>query len=59
MLIEENTVKTKLLIPEQVWMPKTLENCLDPMFSTKLAKAVGMGLTVANQVVEIITELFS
>ena len=31
---------------------QTLENCLDPMFSTKLAKAVGMGLTVANQIVE-------
>ncbi len=31
---------------------QTLEDCLDPMFSTKLAKAVGMGLTVANQIVE-------
>lgn len=31
---------------------ETLENCFDPMFSTKMAKAVGMGLTVAKQVVE-------
>lgn len=31
---------------------ETLENCFDPMFSTKTAKAVGMGLTVAKQVVE-------
>ena len=32
--------------------PETLENCFDPMFSTKTAKAVGMGLTVALQIVE-------
>lgn len=31
---------------------ETLENCFDPMFSTKTAKAVGMGLTVALQIVE-------
>ena len=31
---------------------ETLENCFDPMFSTKTAKAVGMGLTVAKQIVE-------
>lgn len=31
---------------------ETLENCFDPVFSTKTAKAVGMGLTVAKQVVE-------
>ena len=29
-----------------------LESCFDPMFSTKTAKAVGMGLTVAKQIVE-------
>jgi two-component system sensor kinase FixL len=31
---------------------QTLENCFDPMFSTKTAKAMGMGLSVALQVVE-------
>lgn len=30
----------------------TLEQCFDPMFSTKLAKAVGMGLTVALQIIQ-------
>lgn len=30
----------------------TLENCFDPMFSTKMTKAVGMGLTVSLQIVE-------
>ena len=32
--------------------PDTLEQCFDPMFSTKLAKAVGMGLTVALQIIQ-------
>ncbi|MBR3655331.1 MAG: HAMP domain-containing histidine kinase [Elusimicrobia bacterium] len=31
---------------------ETLDNCFDPMFSTKLAKAIGMGLTVAQQITE-------
>ncbi len=31
---------------------ETLENCFDPMFSTKLAKSIGMGLTVARQIIE-------
>ena len=31
---------------------EVLENCFDPMFSTKMAKAVGMGLTVAKQIIE-------
>lgn len=31
---------------------ETLEQCFDPMFSTKLAKAVGMGLTVALQIIQ-------
>ncbi|MEA5000921.1 MAG: ATP-binding protein [Endomicrobiaceae bacterium] len=52
MLIEENTVKTEVIDSGAGMDAETLENCLDPMFSTKLAKAVGMGLTVANQVVE-------
>ena len=30
----------------------TLEQCFDPMFSTKTARAVGMGLTVVQQIVE-------
>lgn len=31
---------------------ETLDRCFDPMFSTKTAKAIGMGLTVAQQIVE-------
>ncbi len=31
---------------------ETLEQCFDPMFSTKTAKAVGMGLTTALQIAE-------
>lgn len=31
---------------------EVLEQCLDPMFSTKIAKAVGMGLSVAQQIIE-------
>jgi signal transduction histidine kinase len=30
-----------------------LEQCFDPMFSTKTARAVGMGLTVAQQIIEL------
>ncbi len=29
-----------------------LEQCFDPMFSTKIAKAIGMGLPVAQQIIE-------
>lgn len=32
--------------------PEILEQCFDPMFSTKIAKAIGMGLPVAQQIVE-------
>lgn len=52
MNIENNTVKTEIIDSGIGMDSETLENCIDPMFSTKLAKAVGMGLTVANQVVE-------
>lgn len=31
---------------------ETLDQCFDPMFSTKTARAVGMGLTVAQQIAE-------
>ncbi|MBQ3835453.1 MAG: HAMP domain-containing histidine kinase [Elusimicrobia bacterium] len=31
---------------------ETLDQCFDPMFSTKTAKSIGMGLTVALQIVE-------
>ena len=33
--------------------PDVLEQCFDPMFSTKTARAVGMGLTVAQQIIEL------
>lgn len=29
-----------------------LEQCFDPLFSTKITKAVGMGLTIAQQIIE-------
>lgn len=32
--------------------PEVLEQCLDPMFSTKIAKAIGMGLPIAQQIIE-------
>ncbi len=32
--------------------PEILEQCFDPMFSTKIAKAIGMGLPVAQQIIE-------
>ena len=32
--------------------PEVLEQCCDPMFSTKIAKAIGMGLPVAQQIIE-------
>lgn len=32
--------------------PDVLEQCFDPMFSTKIAKAIGMGLSVAQQIIE-------
>lgn len=32
--------------------PDVLEQCFDPLFSTKITKAVGMGLTIAQQIIE-------
>ena len=32
--------------------PEVLEQCFDPLFSTKITKAVGMGLTIAQQIIE-------
>lgn len=52
MNIENNIINTEIIDYGIGMDSETLENCLDPMFSTKLAKAVGMGLTIANQIVE-------
>ena len=51
-LNDENTISVILKDTGIGMTEETLENCFDPMFSTKTAKAVGMGLTVAKQVVE-------
>ena len=32
--------------------PEILEQCFDPLFSTKMTKAIGMGLTVSQQIIE-------
>lgn len=50
--IEDQNVVTTISDCGQGMNAETLENCFDPMFSTKLAKAVGMGLTVAQQITE-------
>lgn len=49
---EEDKIVTAISDCGQGMDSETLENCFDPMFSTKLAKAIGMGLTVALQVTE-------
>lgn len=49
---ENDVVVTTISDCGQGMDSETLENCFDPMFSTKLAKAVGMGLTVALQITE-------
>ncbi|MDD5101732.1 MAG: HAMP domain-containing sensor histidine kinase [Endomicrobiaceae bacterium] len=59
MNIENNTINTEIIDYGIGMDGETLENCLDPMFSTKLAKAVGMGLTIANQIVEMHTGTLS
>ena len=50
--IEGQNVVTTISDCGQGMNAETLENCFDPMFSTKLAKAIGMGLTVAQQITE-------
>ena len=52
MKIENGKVITEITDFGSGMDEETLENCFDPMFSTKLAKSVGMGLTVALQIVE-------
>ena len=50
--IEGQNIITAISDCGQGMNAETLENCFDPMFSTKLAKAIGMGLTVAQQITE-------
>ena len=52
MKTENDKVITEIKDSGQGMDEETLENCFDPMFSTKLARAIGMGLTVALQIVE-------
>ena len=53
MEIKEDNIITSVTDYGQGMSSETLEKCFDPMFSTKLAKVVGMGLTVALQIVEL------
>ena len=52
MSLNNNNIVTTIVDCGQGMNEETLENCFDPMFSTKLAKSIGMGLTVARQIVE-------
>lgn len=52
MNIDGDQIVTTIVDCGQGMSQETLENCFDPMFTTKLAKAIGMGLTVARQIVE-------
>jgi len=52
MKIENDMVFTTISDFGQGMSQEILEDCFDPMFSTKLAKSIGMGLTVAKQIVE-------
>lgn len=52
MQIISDTVITSITDFGPGMQPETLEQCLDPMFSTKIAKAIGMGLPVAQQIIE-------
>ena len=53
MEIKGDNIITSVTDYGQGMSSETLEKCFDPMFSTKLAKVVGMGLTVALQIVEL------
>ncbi len=50
--VEGNFVSVKVADTGKGMDEETLDQCFDPMFSTKTAKAVGMGLTVVQQIVE-------
>ena len=52
MSLNNNNIVTTIVDCGQGMNEETLEDCFDPMFSTKLAKSIGMGLTVARQIVE-------
>lgn len=52
MSLDNNNIITKIVDCGQGMNEETLEDCFDPMFSTKLAKSIGMGLTVARQIIE-------
>lgn len=52
MIANENFVDV-IITDDGIGMDEaTLESCFDPMFSTKMTKAVGMGLTVSLQILE-------
>jgi signal transduction histidine kinase len=52
MAASDDNIITTIIDRGQGMDEETLESCFDPMFSTKLAKSIGMGLTVARQIVE-------
>ena len=52
MAASNDNILTTIVDRGQGMDEETLENCFDPMFSTKLAKSIGMGLTVARQIIE-------
>ena len=53
MKIISDTVVTTIKDSGSGMDSSVLEQCFDPMFSTKTARAVGMGLTVAQQIIEL------
>lgn len=52
MSLDDNQITTTIVDCGQGMNKETLEDCFDPMFSTKLAKSIGMGLTVSRQIIE-------
>ncbi|MCR4662399.1 MAG: HAMP domain-containing histidine kinase [Endomicrobiaceae bacterium] len=52
MQIISDTVITTISDSGTGMSPEILEQCFDPMFSTKIARATGMGLPVAQQIIE-------